>query len=575
MIDNNKENKEKQIDCVLEINIDPKNGRAQGNFLCSVDKDKDESWKNVNFDNISINISPNNDIISGIPSIDEISANPSKTDEEIKKIKEKRQNNENVNVLTNIVDYYSVKTEINTLTLIEIDINSCDSTGKLTFIGSSLNDIEENINFDLPLTYPNSELKCEIKKVKKYTNTSIKCYAQIEFKLVEQIIIESRLIKKKNQELFYIQGKTFNLADKKSCIKYNDFKNKLIQKRQNSGIYYALIGQLENVNKIIQFFMALTRKSENNNFNESYYFDTNLLFTNIENLRYLEELTIENSEVECKLDEGLELNYTGGYNCNSKTTNYEEIPQSLEIDTDKVDYISGIEKINTHFSSITNKVDYSNKNNLEKIDSLPEVTINNINGDTCSENGQYIISGNITESSNLKNKYSNIEIIFSSPVSSGLCEIEIYNINISIICQNKEKFDISQIIIDRSLIQDSEGNYIFILGSYSNPEQFSCDISFNSIITPESSYIPTNSTFDDGTDRTYSKNLRKIKGGLFGGAIAGIILASVVAVAALGIVIFLMKKGIVLKSQGYLEPTTIIGELKCESQVDIKNDNYN
>ena len=41
MIDNNKENKEKQIDCVLEINIDPKNGRAQGNFLCSVDKDKD------------------------------------------------------------------------------------------------------------------------------------------------------------------------------------------------------------------------------------------------------------------------------------------------------------------------------------------------------------------------------------------------------------------------------------------------------------------------------------------------------------------------------------------------------
>ena len=211
----NKETEDKPIDCVLEDDIYPQKGQTQGNFLCSIDNNKNEIWEKVNFNNISVSISANNDEISGISSLDEISNNPSKTDEEIKKIKEKKQNNETVNVLTNIIDYYSDKVEINTLNFEEIDINSCSTTGQLTLKGSFLNDNEENINFDLPLTYPNSELKCELKSVKKNIKINIKCKVQNEFKSIENIVIEPRIIKKKNQELFYIEGKTFNLTEKK------------------------------------------------------------------------------------------------------------------------------------------------------------------------------------------------------------------------------------------------------------------------------------------------------------------------------------------------------------------------
>ncbi|MBO6244505.1 MAG: PT domain-containing protein, partial [Clostridia bacterium] len=126
------ENEEKPINCILEDSINPQQGQTQGNFLCSVNKNQNELWKNVNYQNISVSVSPNNDIISGVDSLDETSANPSKTDDEIEKIKEKKQNNETVNSLTEVVDYYSENVEVNTLTLNNINMDSCNTTGQLT-----------------------------------------------------------------------------------------------------------------------------------------------------------------------------------------------------------------------------------------------------------------------------------------------------------------------------------------------------------------------------------------------------------------------------------------------------------
>lgn len=34
----NNEQKDRTIDCTLENNVDPENGKVQGNFLCSADK---------------------------------------------------------------------------------------------------------------------------------------------------------------------------------------------------------------------------------------------------------------------------------------------------------------------------------------------------------------------------------------------------------------------------------------------------------------------------------------------------------------------------------------------------------
>ena len=334
------------------------------------------------------------------------------------------------------------------------------------------------------------------------------------------------------------------------------------------------------VNKIIQFFMVLTRKTIDYSFSETYKFFTSFTLSSRRNLRNLDETTLENIEVNCNLNESLTLDKIGGYKCNSPTLEIQGTPNSMEIDTDKVDSISGIENINSQSLSTISNIDYSNLANLEKIDSLPEVTINNINGDTCSEDGQYIISGEINDISNINNKYSNVEITFSSPESSGLCEFEINdNKEITIICQNKEKFDISQIIIDRSLIQDSEGNYIFIINSYSSPYQFSCDISLNSIKAPEEKNQILESTSNNSeysyeveTDRIVSGGSKKKKGGLSGGAIAGIVISCVVVVAVIGIIIILSKKGIIncKSNKEYEERPSGQGLFRTESQFAIK-----
>ena len=113
-------------------------------------------------------------------------------------------------------------------------------------------------------------------------------------------------------------------------------------------------------------------------------------------------------------------------------------------------------------------------------------------------------------------------------------------------CENREKFTISQIILDRNLIHDSKGNYLFIIESYTSPEQFSCDISLNSIAlktndnieSPSSSSSVPSSSGNEPINRT-----KKSSGGLSAGAIAGIIVGSVVVVAAIVIFIVLIKKG--------------------------------
>ena len=578
------ENEEKPINCILEDSINPQQGQTQGNFLCSVNKNQNELWKNVNYQNISVSVSPNNDIISGVDSLDETSSNPSKTDDEIEKIKEKKQKNETVNSLTEVVDYYSESIEVNTLTLNNINMDSCNTTGQLTLTGLFLSDIEKDINFDLPLTYPNTELKCELKEVEKNTETSIKCKVQNEFKSVESIVIEPRLIKKKNQELFYIQGKTFNFTEKKSCGKYETIKKQIIQNRQNSGIYYGLMGNLVMVNQVIQFFMALTRKSTDYTFENIYNFTTDVTLSTRRNLRILDETTVSDVEVSCKLNQSLTLDLTGGYNCNSGSVSTQGTPLSLELNTDKVDGISGIEKANLQTLS---NIDYSNKTNLETINSLPEVTIKNINGDSCYENGQYIISGTISDTSNLESAYSNVEIPFSLPESTGLCEIEI-NKNSKVInmtCENSEKFDISQIIIDRSLIQDSEGNYIFIINSYSTSEQFACDISLNSVKLNTTNIESTNSTTPSDsssttsptssptspvaeTDIPYYIKPRKTGGSLPGGAIAGIAIACLIAVAAILIIISLLRKGVI---RGNFKNIKLFGD-SYSTKVNIGND---
>jgi hypothetical protein len=237
----------------------------------------------------------------------------------------------------------------------------------------------------------------------------------------------------------------------------------------------------------------------------------------------------------------------------------------MSLDTDEIGSISGIDNVNLQpITNANNNIDYSNIEDLRKISELPNVNINNINGESCSNNGQYIIYGEISDISKVEEKYSNINLLLSSTKSIGLCEVNINkdDKNITIICQNSDKFEMSQIRIEKSLIQDSEGNNIFQIKSYSSPEQFSCDISLNSVkittqgnnatepetqVETEREQEPEPKPDPEQTKKGYSSRFWRTNSGLSGGTIVAIIIPLVVVIIALIIVFVLMKKGILSK----------------------------
>ena len=124
--------------------------------------------------------------------------------------------------------------------------------------------------------------------------------------------------------------------------------------------------------------------------------------------------------------------------------------------------------------------------------------------------------------------------------------------NVTMICQNSDKFDISQIMIEKSIIKDSEGNSIFKINSYNSAEQFSCDISLNSLKKTEpekNETIPKSNSepiSEPEANKTTNGNSFRIwlrsGSGLSGGAIAAIVISLVLAIVAVIIALIFLKK---------------------------------
>ena len=388
----NKIKTEKNAVCILEKDVSPSNGGLQqGNFICTVNLN-DEEYKNTNFTTISI--SPNNDEISGVSDLDEVNSNPYKTDEFIKDVKNQKSNGQKVNELTDITDYYSENKKIApTLNIESIDINDCHNKGKIYIEGTLSDDINEKIKFDLPLTYPTAEIKCEIDKFSKNTKINIECKSQTKFEGFENVIIEPRLIKKKNQEILFIAGKEIKFGEKKECEDYNLIKTIITKKRQSQETKFTFL----QLNKFqpkangFNFFMALLRESLSSNFITSYTLTVKI--TIISPKRFLRNLDEEINQplipVSCALNDSLKTDLAAGYDC-SNTGEISGTPSGMILITDDIGNISGIPD-NINPAQLNNSIDYSIKANLEKVNDLPIVNVTNINGDKCEENGQYNI----------------------------------------------------------------------------------------------------------------------------------------------------------------------------------------
>ena len=555
---------EKNATCILEKDVSPNSGElAQGNFVCSVILTTSE-YQSTDFENIRISLE--NDEITGTSDLDATTSNPYKTDQAIAEIRKKKANKEAINELAYIVDYYEEEIKIPPFFNIDsVNIDECNTKGKLIFNGSFSDDVNYSIKFDLLLTYPLTEFKCELPGGKKDEQIEITCKAHVGFELVEALIIEQKMIKKKNKEIFIIKKKEIDFDENKECLDYYTVKTIQVRKRQQSNFSFLQLSKFTPRLNSLAFFFALTRKTTSISFKTIIQFSVKIRISNRRLLRNLDQ-TSSGVKVDCNINSTLQTELAAGYNCANSDT-IDGTPLSMELETSDIDDIQGIPE-NANPDKLTNKIDYSTLLNLKSIDNLPNLVVDNINGDTCFTNGRYKVNGTLDKNENLEENYSNITLRMALPESNGFCEVNIKDKNVEMICENSEKFYMSKIFIERHAIQDSEGKEIFFIDNFESSNEIACDISLYSPQT-NSSLEPT-----DDDNSNYSPNMgyfnRKTKGGLSGGAIAGIIISVAAVVAILTVLVVLRKKGKIFTKNalnGVEDPNSSISQFRTGNKM--------
>lgn len=514
---------EKDAICKLE-NTAKEGQQIKGYFKCEVTVEKDE-YSKIDFKNVeSIKISPENEKISGISELEEYQISPLATDIAINETK----NNGNNTDLSECIDYSIEENQNIAPPSFEIysirDPNLLDEKGKLRIIGKFSEDITDKIEFEIPLTYPSIKLKCKLMKIKANEEAEIICKTQKEFKHVKNFIFEQRMIKKRFKEMVFIKSKTFSFENPISCDNYNNLKYERIKKRQKLNIAFLQLSNFKPQGRKANFFMALI-KNHKKEF-EKINLRAIVKILKEGNLRNLQEDILKDLPISCDII--VTSDTAGGFNCLSNET--EGTPVKLQLKTDDTD-ISGIPD-DAEPSVLNRDKDYSKIDNLKTVDKLPNITITNIDGSNCENNGEYIIKGNIDNG--ILEDASNVEIPFGYPDSSGLCDIKVNNQEITMKCQNKEKFDYSNILFEPIVVQDSEGKDIFKLNSYTNTESLSCEISIYSVLAKKN-----NST--DIIEYYNSPMRKKSSGGLSGGTICAIIIPFVVLLIIIGAIFAFIK----------------------------------
>ena len=507
--------KKKEKDAICKL--------VKTNFKCEVTLESEEFSK-IDFKNVeSIKISPENEEISGISDLEEYQISPLATDIAINETK-----NGNSTDLAQCIDY-SLEENQNIATpsfeIISIrDPSILKEKGKLRIIGKFSEDIPDKMVFEIPLTYPEIKLKCKVIKATANEEVEIICKTQKEFKHIKDFVFEPRMIKKRYKEMVFVKSKTFSLENPISCDNYNNLKYERIKKRQKLNLAFLQLSKFKPQGRKANFFMSLVKNNKKEF--EKLYLNAIIRFLKSSNLRILQEDTLVELPISCEI---INISDTaGGFNCLSEDAG--GTPINLQLKTDDGN-IAGIPDDAEPSELILGK-DYSNLENLKSVDKLPNVTITSIDGSNCETNGEYIIKGNLD--GGILEDTSNVEIPFGYPDSSGLCDIKVNNKEITMTCQNKEKFEYSNVLFEPTVVHNSEGIDIFKLNSYTNKESLSCQISLNS--------VPSKQNSTDIIDYINPPIRKKSSGGLSAGSICAIIIPLVLMLIIIGAIIAFINK---------------------------------
>ena len=206
------------------------------------------------------------DEIAGIPSDPKL-IDPAKTDSLI-------QSGE--------VKDYSVEENLNILLplfrTLELNYSMCKNNGSLLFIGTTSSTIENDVLFNLTLSYPNSIFACKLPRSLKDQLTQIECYSREEFENYT-LLVEETVIRYENTEYFILRNTssgdryvtcsstnsdvTPNLYDEDFKIISKQYKNGSSGGLSVAGIVIIIIiGVLVLVGITILFIYIRSKKAE-------------------------------------------------------------------------------------------------------------------------------------------------------------------------------------------------------------------------------------------------------------------------------------------------------------------------
>ena len=531
---------EKISNCSLEESVTTYGEIIQADFTCEISLTSDE---NIPLENISI--STKNEIIGGLSQLTKEELSPKATDDAI---------NNSSNAFSDLgvtVDYYKYQNKnVNPLSLkiISFDLTRCEKKGKLKIKGSFNKNIPNEIIFNLPFSYPNTNIKCLVDKAIKGEIVDITCKMQKikKFREFKTFVLEPKIIKIKKKEVLFIESGIFELEQQYNCTNFNELKFKNAIARKNALFSFLQIGRLSDLNKL--FFLALMKKNKSAQFEAKKYqvslimeisrsiignkFNLNIFKSVLKNgkkhiksmdLKETEE--IDDIEVECLI--GNRTDNAAVYECENDSG---KIPFKIDINSNEISGMPNDALIETEPNP-----DYTKKEILEIIDTLPNVKIYNLTSKKCSINGTYEIKAKIINDKTLYfNTKDNIIIPFSNPDSKGLCTInvEMDQKNLVITCENVEAFSPTEIIITPQIVYDKDHKtpLFKIDEDYISSTQFYCIISDKSLIESSGEY-----------DTIFYRN-KKSKNGSNGGLIAGIIIIVSIIVISITILINVLLK---------------------------------
>ena len=531
----NEVKKEKDAICTLLKDVDPgSDSQVQGDFNCEVVLEKTELDEIKLDDTQAVQVSPDNEQIAGVSELEEDDKSPKATDNAIAESEKK-----NMTELGECVDYSKEENKkivppTFVISTVMKDIKEmCPNKGKFRLKGKFSHRIHDKMSFMLPLTFPLSKVKCKVHKAKPGEEVEVTCKVQKGFKKVKKFVFEERMIKKRHKEMLLVKGFKKDIEECR-CENYNTIRLNKVKLKQKAKFSFLKVWNFKAVGKKPEFLLALIRNNKNVKF-ETIKIKMKVKEISSSNLRRLDDSSDDIIDMTGTCNTEVVLTEAGQLKCVGDK-DATETPLSVKIDPDDNADISGLKEEADPSENTTEE-------DLELADKLPTVEIDSVDGSKCEEDGSYIIKGKVTEGELSNNEYKNVEVPFGFPDSSGLCDITVKDKDVTMNCKNKEKFDASSIMFEPTVIQDSEKKKIFKIKEKSIENKFAC------IVSVDSEVPNTNSTVlddDDDDDNDDNNNIgvntpfkKKSDRGLSGGAIAAIVICSIVALSIVGILIAL------------------------------------